>query len=97
MKLSDQVIDQRVAELEGWTRKDQKWLEKKYRFKVFLTGIAFVEGVAQISEGMNHHPMIVIEYKMVTLRLTSWNEGGITEQDFTLMNKFDALYSQIKN
>jgi 4a-hydroxytetrahydrobiopterin dehydratase len=94
MKLSEQEIEFQLSTLPGWKRKDEKWIEKKFRFKQFLEGIAFVNQVADLSERLVHHPMIAIDYKMVTMRLTTWNEGGLTDLDFALAREIDGLYQK---
>ncbi|WP_047155199.1 4a-hydroxytetrahydrobiopterin dehydratase [Aneurinibacillus tyrosinisolvens] len=94
MKLSEQEIEFQLSTLPGWKRKDEKWIEKKFRFKQFLEGIAFVNQVADLSERLIHHPMIAIDYKMVTMRLTTWNEGGLTDLDFVSAREIDGLYQK---
>ena len=91
MKLSENEIVTYLSQLEGWKCKDDKWIEKKYRFREFMTGIQFVQKVAQIAERLNHHPLISIDYRMVTLRLTTWSEGGLTVLDFKSAAEFDQI------
>ena len=62
----------------------------------YLKGIEFVIQVANLSEQANHHPFISIDYKMVTLRISSWNAKGLTALDFDLAKKYDEFYLQIK-
>ncbi|WP_127579705.1 4a-hydroxytetrahydrobiopterin dehydratase [Paenibacillus koleovorans] len=95
-KLSEEQVQERLAQgtYPGWQRKDEKWLTKKYRVREFLDGIEFVRQVALAAEELNHHPMIAIDYKLVTLSVTSWSAGGITELDFELMAKCDSLFSR---
>ena len=94
MRLNDEQIERRLSELDGWVREEGKWIVKKYRFREFLDGIAFVNRVAREAERLNHHPFIVIEYKLVTLRLTSWHAGGLTELDFQAAEAFDRAGSE---
>ena len=93
-RLSDAEISTAVAGLSGW-KVDGKFIVKKYRFREFLQGVAFVNVIAQLSEEKNHHPFIAIDYKMVTLRLTSWNAGGLTDLDISLAKTYDAIYEKI--
>ncbi len=95
MKLGNTDIDQKLAEVTGWTTDDHKWIVRKYRFTAFMQGIDFVNEVASIAEADNHHPMIAIDYKMVTLRLTSWHAGGLTDLDFESAAKFDQAFTDI--
>jgi 4a-hydroxytetrahydrobiopterin dehydratase len=94
MKLPEERIVELLNRAEGWNREDAKWIVKKYRFKEFLRGVEFVNEVAQIAERLNHHPMIAIDYKMVTLRLTTWSAGGLTELDFTSAAEYDQAFGK---
>ena len=94
MKLTEEQIEERLAASGGWKREDGKWIVKKYRFRTFLNAIDFVNLIAQSSEQLNHHPFISIDYKMVTLRMTTWYDGGLTELDFTAAAAFDRAYAR---
>ncbi|CAH2716131.1 Putative pterin-4-alpha-carbinolamine dehydratase [Neobacillus rhizosphaerae] len=94
MRLSEAEINEAVVELTGW-KLDGKFIVKKYRFREFLKGVAFVNAVAELSEEKNHHPFIAIDYKLVTLRITSWNAGGLTDLDVALAKNYDAIYEKI--
>ncbi|WP_409342344.1 4a-hydroxytetrahydrobiopterin dehydratase [Paenibacillus sp. MBLB4367] len=89
MILSEDQIAVRLNAENGWELVDEKWIVKRYRFRKFLDGVAFVQRVAQTAERLNHHPLIAIDYKLITLRLTSWHAGGLTELDFTAAAEFD--------
>jgi 4a-hydroxytetrahydrobiopterin dehydratase len=91
LKLTERDVEARLAEAKEWSRED-KWIVRKYRFPAFLTGIAFVNEVARIAEELNHHPLMAIDYKMVTLRLTTWSSGGLTALDFICAARFDEAY-----
>jgi 4a-hydroxytetrahydrobiopterin dehydratase len=95
-KLSDAIIQDKLAENSNWKLTNEKWIERKYRFQDYLNGIEFVQSVAQLSEKMNHHPFISIDYKLISIKITSWHANGLTELDFTLAQKYDELYVQIK-
>ena len=51
----------------------------------------FVNEVAALAEEANHHPDIDIRWNKVTLVLTTHSEGGLTQNDFDLAKKIDAL------
>ncbi|MCL6443158.1 MAG: 4a-hydroxytetrahydrobiopterin dehydratase [Alicyclobacillus sp.] len=92
LKLSDVQIQTNLARVPGWTL-DGKFITRRYKFPSFPAAIKFVNAVADEAERRNHHPFIAIDYKMVTLRLTSWHAGGLTEADFDEAVAFDALYA----
>lgn len=92
--MTEEQIERRISESGGWKLEDGKWIVKKYRFREFLDGIGFVNRVAGEAERLNHHPFIAIEYKLVTLRLTSWHAGGLTELDFEAAAAFDRMKTE---
>ncbi|WP_141501996.1 4a-hydroxytetrahydrobiopterin dehydratase [Paenibacillus luteus] len=94
MKLTETEIESSLSNYEGWKREDVKWIVKKYRFRTFLNAVAYVNRIAEASEQLNHHPLIAIDYKMVTLRLTTWSDGGLTELDFKAASAFDAVFAE---
>ena len=62
-----------------------------------MKGIAFVDEVAAISEAFNHHPFITIDYTTVTLRLTSWDAGGITSVDIKEAGQYNEAYDKMRS
>jgi 4a-hydroxytetrahydrobiopterin dehydratase len=93
MRLTETEIESSLAACEGWKREDGRWIIKKYRFPTFLKGVAFVNEIAEAAEQLNHHPFISIDYKMVTLRMTNWHSGGLTELDFKAAAAFDQIFA----
>lgn len=91
-RLDESAIEQQLARLPGWSR-DEKFIVRRYRFHSFPDAVAFVNRVAEKAERERHHPFIAIDYKVVTLRLTSWHAGGLTELDFHIAEQFDTLFS----
>ncbi|HEU5141353.1 MAG TPA: 4a-hydroxytetrahydrobiopterin dehydratase [Bacillales bacterium] len=95
-RLSEEQIEAALAKVEGWKRTDPKWVEKRFRFKAFMDGVTFVNRIAELSEKVDHHPFISIDYKVVTLRLSSWHAGGLTDLDFELTGKYNGLYEEVQ-
>ncbi|URT71437.1 4a-hydroxytetrahydrobiopterin dehydratase [Cytobacillus firmus] len=91
-KISEEEIARKLSTLPDWKRKESKWIERRYRFKEYLDGIAFVNKIASLAESENHHPFIAIQYKMVIVSLTSWSENGLTGLDFKLARQIDDVY-----
>jgi 4a-hydroxytetrahydrobiopterin dehydratase len=82
-KLSDLEIRRALGALPGWSRKGEA-LAKTYSFARFGDGIRFVQQVAGVADGMNHHPDIDIRYTNVTFSLSTHDAGGITQKDLDL-------------
>jgi 4a-hydroxytetrahydrobiopterin dehydratase len=88
--LSEEEIEERLAGLSGWS-KGENWIEKKYRFKSFVRLMLFVNAVGYVAESLDHHPDFYIHYNEVTLHNWTHVAGGVTDRDFTLAEKIDAL------
>lgn len=95
-KLTESEIKEKLNENPAWKRTEGKWITRKYRFQDYLNGIEFVQAIAQLSEQVNHHPFISIDYKLVTLKLSSWHANGLTELDFEMARQYEDLYKKIK-
>jgi 4a-hydroxytetrahydrobiopterin dehydratase len=93
--VSEEEINQRLHEMPEWAR-SERHIQRRYRFESFLNAIQFTNEVAHIAEEMNHHPFIAIDYRFVTLKLTSWHAGGLTEADFIEAAACDQRYLQFK-
>jgi 4a-hydroxytetrahydrobiopterin dehydratase len=87
--LSDDEIRSQLP--DGWDR-DGDEITRTYTFDDYLSGISFATQVGEVAEEEFHHPEIRIGYKEVEVRLTSHEEGGITNQDIRLANLFDAEF-----
>jgi len=77
-----------------WTRK-ARTLVRVYELEGCVVAVDFVKWVAKKAEKMNHHPDIDIRFNRVTLRLTTHDEGGITEKDFVLARQCDEVFSKL--
>ena len=60
-----------------------------------MLGIVFVRRIAKQAQKINHHPDIDIRFDKVTLTLTTHDEGGLTEKDFSLARQCDDVYSKL--
>lgn len=94
-KLLPSEVQEKLSSVPNWKLTDEKWIERKYRFRDYLKGIDFIQSVANLSEEVNHHPFISIDYKVVTLRISSWNAKGLTALDFELAAKYDDFYLRV--
>ncbi len=90
MLLTEQEINQNLSTLEGWAF-NQNALEKSFAFKNFIEAFAFMTQVAFWAEKLNHHPDWKNVYNHVSIRLNTHDAGGVTEKDFSLARKIDAL------
>lgn len=85
--LSDEEIEAQLP--EGWEREGEE-IAKTYEFDEYLKGTAFAQVVGEIAETQFHHPEIIIRYKEVEVRLTTHDQGGITEKDIEMAEFINA-------
>jgi len=89
-KLESRDIDQRLRDVRGWNLAHGK-LHKEFQFEDFVQAFGFMSSVALIAESMNHHPEWSNVYNKVTVDLNTHSAGGISDLDFELARKIDAL------
>ncbi len=82
-----------LAQLKAWTVVDDHHLEKTFQFGNFAEALAFVNHVGAVAEDNGHHPDVFLSWGLVKLRLFTHKIDGLTESDFVLAAKFDALLS----
>lgn len=90
---NDEEIQQALSNVKDWKVNSDGEIEKQFRFGNFVEAMAFVNKVATIAEQMQHHPDIIINYNRVTLLLTTHDVNGLSENDFSLAQRADALVS----
>lgn len=89
-KLSVEETRNRMVAVPGW----QLWgsaIARSYTFGTFTKAMDFVNKVARLAEEADHHPDISISYTRVTLTLTTHAVSGLSEKDFSLAAKIDAI------
>ncbi|MCU4742939.1 4a-hydroxytetrahydrobiopterin dehydratase [Halobacteria archaeon AArc-m2/3/4] len=88
--LSDDEIDAQLP--DTWDREGDE-ITRTYEFDDYLRGVNFAQMVGEIAEAQFHHPEIIIGYEEVEIRLTSHEEGGITDADIEMAELIDAEHS----
>lgn len=75
----------------GWKVIDEHHLEKEYTFKDFKEALAFTNKVGALAEQEGHHPDIYLSWGKVKIILWTHKINGLSESDFILAAKCDAL------
>jgi 4a-hydroxytetrahydrobiopterin dehydratase len=88
--LGDSEVEERLAELDGWTRAGEA-IEKSFKRGDFVGAVEFVQSLVAPAEEMNHHPDVAISWETVTVTVSTHSEGGLTAADFELAAKIDSL------
>ena len=92
-KLTTEAVQGALKALPGWILKDGA-IGKQYSWPSFPDAIKFVNQVADLAEQADHHPDILINYRRVTLTLSTHSEGGITQKDFDLAAQIEKVQSK---
>jgi 4a-hydroxytetrahydrobiopterin dehydratase len=88
--LGDKEIEERLAVLDGWERRDDA-IVKAFDRGDFVGSVRFVDSLVAPAEAMGHHPDLEISWSTVTVTISTHSEGGLTAADFELATKIDAL------
>jgi len=92
-KLSDADVKTRLEKLPKWTL-DNGQITRTIEFATFPAAILFVAAVGHLAEAADHHPDMLITWRKVKFSLVTHDAGGLTENDFALAAKIDALSGQ---
>ena len=79
--------------IPNWSKHGQS-ITRIFQFKGFLDSISFVRRIATKAEKTQHHPDINIRWNKVTLVLTTHDEGGLTEKDFSMARQCDEVFAK---
>ena len=89
-KLPADVIEKYLQQCPHWAL-DQGKLYRRFVFEDFVAAFGFMSQVALLAEAMNHHPEWSNVWNRVEIHLTTHDAGGISDLDFQLARKIDAL------
>ena len=82
-----------LPEVTDWQLLDEEVLklQREFKFKNFVEAIEFVNKVADLAEQEGHHPDFKINWNKVTLTLYTHAINGLSENDFIMAAKINAI------
>jgi 4a-hydroxytetrahydrobiopterin dehydratase len=92
--LDQAAIEKLLGQVSGWStlaEAGQARLRKRFEFVDFLAAMAFVDKMAAVAEEEQHHPDFCVHYSRVDVTLWTHAVGGLSENDFILAAKIDAI------
>lgn len=92
-KLEDDQIVERLRGLSGWCYTECS-LRKRFAFANFAESLDFVNLVGAVAEAADHHPDIKFGWGFAEFEITTHDRGGVTDFDFDLAAKIEALARQ---
>ena len=81
-----------LAQTPGWQLdEDAKKISRNFTFKNFKEALAFTNKVGAIGEAEGHHPDMLLKWGKVAIELSTHAIKGLSENDFILAAKINAL------
>ena len=80
-----------LEQVEGWEVVGDHHLAKSFAFPDFASGLAFVNRIGEIAEREGHHPDVTLRWGEVVAEVWTHAIDGLTESDFILAAKIDAV------
>ena len=88
--MSAAEVSQHLGQAAGWMLHDGA-IQKRYDFADYHRTMAFVNALAWVAHGEDHHPDLLVSYNRCTVRFNTHSVGGISINDFICAAKVDAL------
>jgi len=88
---SDIEIEARLTlELPKW-RLEAGQLRRTYQTGGWKGTLMVVNTIGHLAEAAWHHPDLAVSYAKIVVKLTTHDAGGITDKDFALARKIEAV------
>lgn len=81
-----------LKQVPEWTLwPDSKMISRGFTFKNFAEAMTFANKIAEIAEEQEHHPDLLVSWGKVEVELSTHAVSGLSENDFIVAAKIDAL------
>lgn len=90
--VTDQELTELLQSIPEWvlvTHEGVRRLERVFKFRDFVSAMAFTQKVANIAEAAGHHPALLTEWGKVTVSWWTHKIGGLHRNDFIMAAKTD--------
>jgi 4a-hydroxytetrahydrobiopterin dehydratase len=88
--LAPDEIRKRLEKIPAWQWNDNA-LERHYDGQNYLEALEKLNAIARLSEEADHHPELRLGWKYLTIRYWTHTANGVTELDFELAHRVEAL------
>jgi 4a-hydroxytetrahydrobiopterin dehydratase len=79
-----------TAELPAWTVQEGQ-LRRSYKTRKWPQTLMLLNAIGYLAEQADHHPDLLATYGSLDVRLVTHSAGGITDKDFSLAARIEAL------
>ncbi len=91
-RIESDAIQQYKNQLSyDWEVKEDRKLRYPFKLSGFQAAMDFANKVAEVAEQEDHHPVLTIKPGQCTVVLTTHAIGGLSENDFIMAAKVEAL------
>lgn len=84
------VRDRLAREFPGWSLAGGA-IHREVSMKGFARPLLLANAIGHLAEAADHHPDLAIRYGSLGVSLSTHSAGGITEKDFALAARIEAL------
>jgi 4a-hydroxytetrahydrobiopterin dehydratase len=92
LKLNKTEITELLKSIASdWKLIDNTKITREFRFVNFVHTLIFVNKIAELAEIEGHHPELHVSYGKCVIELFTFSIKGLSENDFILAAKIDAL------
>jgi 4a-hydroxytetrahydrobiopterin dehydratase len=89
----EEILSYLALNLKSWAFTETA-ITREFKFRNFVDAFSFMTAIALEAEKMDHHPDWPNVYDKVTISLNTHTAKGITQMDFDLAKKIDAIYKR---
>ncbi|HEU5004058.1 MAG TPA: 4a-hydroxytetrahydrobiopterin dehydratase [Actinomycetota bacterium] len=75
----------------AWERAGTASIRRTFSFPNFVDAFGFATRIALLAQGENHHPDLEVGWGRVSVTFSTHSAGGLTDNDFAMAAKVDAL------
>ncbi len=86
----DEISARLSRTLPEWSLKDGH-IVRSYKTRKWPDTLMLLNAIGYMAERADHHPDITASYSSLEIRLMTHSAGGITDKDFDLAEKIEAL------
>ena len=89
-RLSPDQISAALQDLPQWSG-DENGIRRTAELPSFRDAVDAIVRIADIAEGMDHHPDIDLRWRTLHIAVVTHSAGGVTDLDLQLARRLDAL------
>lgn len=91
-RLAEDQLPGLLSQIDGWGHDpDTQTISRTFKFENYYQTIAFVNALAWIAHGEDHHPDLKVGYNSCTIQFTTHTVDGLSINDFISAAKINTL------